>query len=155
LATMADIDELIRVRSALNDELAPHTDAQRTQFADHFRAWLPGRIESGQFIAVMGFIGTDLVSTAFLLVNDRPATLSIPNGRIATLVNVYTVPAYRRRGLGQHRSRTRDQCRGTRSHHRRARGVREFGLRGARTPPDAADLVRTRPETQRQCVYSM
>lgn len=40
-----------------------------------------------------------VVSSAFLLVAEKPANPRFPNGRIGEVLNVYTLPQYRRRGI--------------------------------------------------------
>ena len=109
-ATAGDVSVLVGLRSAFIEELSylgpPSSCAKSpnplsSQLADRFRAWLPARIASGRFVGLIGFEGADPVSTAFLVVSDRPPTPTIPNGRLATLVNVYTCPGHRRRGFGR------------------------------------------------------
>ena len=100
LATVDDLDEVIRVRRDFNDEWHGHSEAEQAEFEAQLRAYLPGRIESGSLVVVLGEVGTHLASTAFLLVNEYPANCTIPHGRVGVLLNVYTYPAYRRQGLG-------------------------------------------------------
>jgi len=100
LATVGDIDELIRVRQDFNDELHPRPDDLHAELADQLRTYLPERIASDQFAAVLGYVDGTLASAAFLLVIEYPANCPIPHGRVGLLLNVYTYPQYRRRGLG-------------------------------------------------------
>ncbi|MDR0284593.1 MAG: GNAT family N-acetyltransferase [Propionibacteriaceae bacterium] len=101
LATTDDIDLLIRVRQDFNDEWHPHSPAETAARAAQFRSYLAAHLSDNTFAAVLGFVATDLASTAFLLVGDYPSNCTIPHGRKATLINVYTYPAYRRQGYGE------------------------------------------------------
>ena len=101
LATEDDIETLVRLRRDFNDEWHPHTDEEQTFFAAQFRAYLKRGLDAGEFVGVLGFIGSELASGAFLLIDDYPANCEIRHGRLGTLINVYTYPAYRRHGYGQ------------------------------------------------------
>lgn len=100
-ATRDDVETLIRLRRDFNDTWHPHTEADQADFAARFRRFLDTRWDSGEFVGILGFVGTDVASGAFLLIHDYPANCVIRHGRLGTLINVYTYPAFRRRGYGQ------------------------------------------------------
>ena len=45
--------------------------------------------------------GQTIVSCAFLLTVEKPMSPAFPNGRTGTVLNVYTLPAFRRRGYAK------------------------------------------------------
>jgi len=100
-ATKDDVETLVRLRRDFNDEWHPHTAAQQAGFADQFRRLLDQGLDTGEFVAVLGFVGAELASGAFLVIDDYPANCEIPHGRLATLIDVYTYPQYRRHGYGR------------------------------------------------------
>ena len=42
----------------------------------------------------------EIVATALLLVIEKPCNPDFINGKVGEVLNVYTMPAYRRRGIG-------------------------------------------------------
>lgn len=98
IATRDDIEELIRVRHAFRTDLSPHSDEENQALDAQFRTYLQTKIESGQFVGVLGEVGIDVACAAFLLVEDCPATRELPRGRFGKIINVYTYPQYRRQG---------------------------------------------------------
>jgi len=89
---------LVLVRHAFRTDLSSHSDEENQALDAQFRTYLPGKIESGQFVGVLGEVGTDVACAAFLLVEECPATREIPRGRLGKSINVYTYPQYRRQG---------------------------------------------------------
>ena len=100
-ATEDDIETLVRLRRDFNDEWHPHTEVVQARFTAQFRQLLDRGLGTGKFVAALGFVGPELASGAFLVINDYPADCEIPHGRLATLIDVYTYPQYRRHGYGR------------------------------------------------------
>jgi len=98
IAMKDDIDALVRVRHAFRTDLSPHSDEENKALDTQFRTYLSVAIESGQFVGVLGEVGTDVVCAAFLLVESCPSTREIPRGRLGKIIDVYTYPRYRRQG---------------------------------------------------------
>ncbi|MCL1906794.1 MAG: GNAT family N-acetyltransferase [Propionibacteriaceae bacterium] len=100
-ATEQDIEHLIHARLAFNEEIHPHDHGRNEELAKQFRVYLPQAMATGAFEAVLGFVDSQLASTVFMAIRDMPANTAMPRGRNATLINVYTFPAFRRLGYGQ------------------------------------------------------
>ncbi len=64
------------------------------QLEDYFAREL-GR----NFFAVLGECGGEAISAAYLAVGEKPANPAFITGKVGTIMNVYTKPQYRRRGL--------------------------------------------------------
>lgn len=99
-ATPEDIDTLIRFRLNFLEEdwggLAPQ---MRDAIARQMAQYLGAHISDGTFLAALAEADGRVVSTAFLAISERPANPHFPNGRVGTLLNVFTCPEYRRQGF--------------------------------------------------------
>lgn len=98
-ANAGDIQALVELRIAFLTEdsggLAPaEAQALRACLADYFRRNI-GRMCFAFLVEADGAP----IAAAYLAVSEKPANRSFPTGRVGTLLNVYTVPAHRRRGL--------------------------------------------------------
>jgi len=98
-ATNKDIDTLIKLRldflTADRGELSKEeTDAIVTQLKDYF----PKQLNSS-FIALLAEQEGQAISTVFMVVVERPANPDFITGKIATILNVYTYPDYRCKGI--------------------------------------------------------
>lgn len=103
-ATFADIDALIKLRLIyLTHEFGLTPDEEgviKAQLVPYFTKHL-----GDDFIAVLAETanktdGTAMaVSTAFLVITEKPANPSFLTGKTGTLLNVLTLPEYRRLGI--------------------------------------------------------
>ena len=99
LATLEDLEVLIKLRldflaesfRSLGDE---EIKAVSTQLREYY-----GRNLSKDLFAVLACLEGEIISCAFLVIDERPANLSFPTGRIGTVLNVYTIPVWRGKGL--------------------------------------------------------
>ena len=97
-AGYSDISALTEMRLAyLREDSGPLS----RQEADCIRKALPGyfAVHLGRdlFAYVVREDG-EIVSSAFLLVVEKPMSPAFPNGRTGTVLNVYTRPEHRRKG---------------------------------------------------------
>lgn len=101
VASASDAAEILRLRAAFLREdwgasgeasLRPVLDRLPDYFARHL-----GR----DLIVFLAKEQEHAVSTVFLLVSEKPANPDAPNGLTGTLLNVYTEPACRRRGIAR------------------------------------------------------
>lgn len=101
-ATIDDIETLVRLRIdyliADRGSLTPEEEtAIRSQLATYF----PKHINEG-FIAILAEIDGQVISSAFLVITEKPANPAFITGRTGTVLNVLTYPAYRRKGIATH-----------------------------------------------------
>lgn len=99
-ATIGDIDSLIKLRvDFLLDEkkLQGLSDISVIEgmLRDYFVKWIP----ANGFIAFIAEEGTDICSTAFLSIAERPPRTATSSNLVGTVYNVYTYPQYRRKGI--------------------------------------------------------
>ena len=101
LARPSDIDALVALRLAYLE--ADHGALDAETAAALARA-LPGYFRDHLGRDLFCYVardGAEIAACAFLLVVEKPPNLSFMNGRTGTVLNVYTRPEYRRRGLAR------------------------------------------------------
>lgn len=99
LAEAADIPALVELRFAyLREDRGTLSASEEQALCRQLPAYFHAHLGRDCFAYVCEE-GEHIVSTVLLLVTERPANPSFLTGRIGTVVNVYTRPSYRRRGL--------------------------------------------------------
>ena len=99
LALTSDIDALVELRSAFLDEITSRdvsTLALRTSMHAYFREAL----HTGSFAAYLAFEGTTAIASSGMVLRTLPPSHSRPRGREAYVLNMYTVPEHRGKGIG-------------------------------------------------------
>ena len=93
-----DIEDLIKMRLAyLTEDInvnRPIKDEIFEQLSRYFSSHL-----SHDCIAFVAHNDHLVVSTAFLIIQEKPANHRFPTGKTGLLLNVYTLPEYRRQGI--------------------------------------------------------
>ena len=99
IATIADCDELTRLRMAMRKELDNgfQEDALSPLTKDFFQRNLP----NGSHVAFVCEDEGRLVADVGLTLFEMMPTTKSPNGKVARLMNMYVAPQYRRRGIAQ------------------------------------------------------
>ena len=100
-ATALDAEALTELRLAyLTEDLGALTEAE----TNAFRRALPAYFRENLDRDLLVFIareGDRIVACAMLLLVDKPMSPAFPNGKTGTVLNVYTRPAWRRRGCAR------------------------------------------------------
>ena len=98
LAEYKDIDTLIDMRMAyLKEDRADLPDEQAVAIINSLKIYF--RKIGSICHAVIAECNGRVVGTALLAISEKPANPAFITGRIGTLMNVYTVPEYRRQGI--------------------------------------------------------
>ncbi len=99
IATIVDCEELTRLRMQMRQERDADfcEEELRVNTLDFFRR----NIESGQHIAFVCEANGQIIATAGLTLFEMPPTTKLPNGKVAKLMNMYVIPAYRRQGIAK------------------------------------------------------
>ena len=100
-ASLSDIDALTELRMGYLREDSGFSDEKeaaliRERLPEYFRAHL-NRDLFAYLIRREGIAA----ACAFLLVVEKPMSPSFPNGKTGTVLNVYTLPSFRRRGYAR------------------------------------------------------
>lgn len=94
LATLDDIEALVSMRIQL-------LEADDAGFDDVLRAWLRMHLADGSFLAWIADDAGTVVAASGLTMLDRPPYPDNAAGLDGYVTNMYTLPAYRRRGLAR------------------------------------------------------
>lgn len=98
-AVSADIDELVALRLAfLNEQNGEMDQTVAAAIAERSRDFFERRLPRNDLVAMFGEENGVVLSTAFLLVSEKPANPDFPNGLVGTILNVYTLPDHRGKG---------------------------------------------------------
>jgi GNAT superfamily N-acetyltransferase len=121
-ATAADTSIITMHRRAMFEDMRVGTRADHDAMDVQFGPWVRSALERGIYIG--WFVETDqgkIVAGAGLSVDDSPATPRDQTGRRSYVMNVYTDPGYRHRGLARRLMGTiLDWC--------RSNGIHTIGL---------------------------
>lgn len=101
LAGVEDIEQLTEMRIAylkedFKAEMEKHTQQIKEQLEEYYKSHLGNNI--------LGFIvknGDQILSTALLLIINKPANPNFITGKVGEVLNVYTRPEYRHQGMAK------------------------------------------------------
>lgn len=101
MATANDVDAIVRHRCEMMRELQSTTDDLSQQMKDNFRPWLLRRLESGEYLGWLATAedGRVAAGSGVIFLDWPPSMLHLHPARRAYLLNVYTEPEDRKRGL--------------------------------------------------------
>lgn len=97
-----DIPQLIEMRMAyINSDMGELTTAQESAI----RGQLPDYFKRNLNKNLLAFVcrneeTEEIVSTVLMLITEKPANPHFLTGKMGTMLNVYTKPLYRRKGIG-------------------------------------------------------
>lgn len=100
LATSDDVELLTELRLQMRreretTELNISEDDFRQNNFDYFNKF----IADGSYVGVIAEINGKVAATGGICLHNHPPSYAIPNGRSACLLNMYTLPDFRGRGL--------------------------------------------------------
>ena len=99
IATMADCDELTRLRMAMRKEL--DKGFQEETLLNLTRDFFQRNILNGSHVAFVCEDEGRLIADVGLTLFEMMPTTKSPNGKVARLMNMYVAPQYRRRGIAK------------------------------------------------------
>lgn len=98
-AGLTDIEALVENRMEFLHSIGPVPDADGLSQA--IRGYLRQHIEDDSVLFPICLHEGRIVSSCCLCISETLPTASLPNGREGLLLNVYTIPEYRRQGLAR------------------------------------------------------
>jgi GNAT superfamily N-acetyltransferase len=98
-ATPADLESLVRLRLALFGELHGAHWEPPLELVEETHLYLEANLPQGAFLAWVAEADGAIVSTSGLVLFERPPTPDNPTGVDAYVMNTFTVPKWRGRGL--------------------------------------------------------
>lgn len=100
-STVSDTDALVQMRlDYLTEDYGALTDDQIIKIKSSLPDYYRKHINKDLFV----YVARDeniIVSCCFLLISEKPANPSFINGLTGSVLNVYTKPAYRQRGIAK------------------------------------------------------
>ncbi|MBR3018420.1 MAG: GNAT family N-acetyltransferase [Clostridia bacterium] len=98
-AKAEDIADLVKLRiDYLLEDYGDIPSDQLSVISDRLPAYFQCHLNR-DLIAFVCRDGDIFVACCFLYVSEKPPNPAFPHGKIGTVLNVYTKPAYRRRGI--------------------------------------------------------
>lgn len=98
-ANIADIDQLVKLRiEYLTEDFGDIPKDQLAKISENLPSYYRKHLNCDLFVYVCRADDV-IVSCCFLCVTEKPSSPSFLNGRIGTVLNVYTKPEYRRKGV--------------------------------------------------------
>ncbi len=112
-ASATDLDTLVTHRREMFREMGYKVDATMESMSDRFRDWLIERMNSGDYLAWLASAPDGSIAAgAGLWLMDWPPHMIGKGARRGNIVNVYTAPDHRRKGLAKQLMQTAlDWCR--------------------------------------------
>ncbi len=99
-ATLDHVEALARLRLALLCEMGNVRDeSQEAPLLDAIRDYLQRKMSTDEFLAWVAEVDGQVVAISGLVFFERPPDAGNPTGVDAYLMNMYTLPAWRGRGL--------------------------------------------------------
>lgn len=100
-ATVSDIGMLVRARiDYLTEDFGSLNENDAAAIRERLPGYFTAHLNKDLFCHVIRD-GEMIVSCAFLLVVEKPMSPAFLNGKTGIVLNVYTQPAYRRRGYAR------------------------------------------------------
>ena len=98
-AAISDIDILIKIRlDYFNEDRDSLSEAEKFAVATQLKEYFPKHIGT-DFIAHIAETDNRLVASAFLVIAEIPANPAFITGKTGTILNVFTYPEYRKKGV--------------------------------------------------------
>ncbi len=105
--TLDDLELLIQMRFDYMEQVnGTLTREQKAELRAHLITYFQKHIPAQTFLGVVAEIDGEVVSTAWMSVLEKPASLLFMNGRTGTLLNVLTYAGHRRKGYSSQVIRT-------------------------------------------------
>ena len=100
-AEIGDINELARLRSIFLAEIKPCSEDERKAFEIANKEYFEKALADDSFVAHLALDGDKIVGTSGLSFSVSPPSFRCLDGRSAYIMNMYTLPQYRKRGIGK------------------------------------------------------
>ena len=100
LATLEDAETLVRLRMTFLEEVGQFAEGvDAGAVAEAFRRYLQRKLPTGEFLAWVAEEEGEIVATSGMVFFERPPNGTSPSGLEAYVMNMYTRPEWRGRGI--------------------------------------------------------
>jgi predicted GNAT family acetyltransferase len=94
-----DLDIFIKLRFKFLLNEYNIDEMEKDEIENNLRKYFAKNIMTNNFIGIICESGNKIISVAYLHISERIPNQNFINGKIGTLMNVYTFPEYRNRGI--------------------------------------------------------
>ena len=95
-----DLDLFVKLRLDFLLEVIENIDDKTIEeIKNALNKYFIEQIPKNKFIGIICEYNEKTISTAFMAINEKPANPNFVNGKIGTILNVYTYPEYRKNGI--------------------------------------------------------
>ncbi|MCD6011730.1 MAG: GCN5-related N-acetyltransferase [Flavipsychrobacter sp.] len=99
-AILTDITSLVSLRIEFLKEVM-HTDTPANDISAGLEQYFTAHLQQGDYINWLALDGDTIIGTGGICFYSIPPNFFNPSGDRAYILNVYTLPAYRRRGISK------------------------------------------------------
>jgi ribosomal protein S18 acetylase RimI-like enzyme len=101
-ATLDDVEEMVRLRHDMQAEMGQHRGAvDADAIVDATREYFQKQLTGAHFTGFLAEAGGRIIGTGSFVVYDTPPSTANPSGTDAYVLNMYTIPEYRGRGIAR------------------------------------------------------
>lgn len=101
-ADITDIPQLVDLRLLFLKEIYPKADiSQDDVLKDHLRVYLTEHLSKNSFVNWFANAEGKVVASAGIVFYNQPPLYHNLEGKVAYILNVYTLPAFRRKGIAK------------------------------------------------------
>jgi GNAT superfamily N-acetyltransferase len=101
-ATPSDIDLIVKYRVEFLEEFwGPQEQNSKDDFKKHFKNYLVKGYSENSFIFYLAYNGTTHAGIGGVIFREQPGNFKNPTGRVGYVLNMYTPPQFRRKGIGE------------------------------------------------------
>jgi ribosomal protein S18 acetylase RimI-like enzyme len=101
-ADITDIPQLVHLRLQFLKEIYPKADnSQDAVLQDHLRVYLTEHLTKNNFVNWFADAEGKVVASAGIVFYNQPPLYHNLEGKVAYILNVYTLPAFRRKGIAK------------------------------------------------------
>ena len=101
-ATLEDAGIIATHRQRMFEDIGGHNQQKLQSMTENFRPWLESRMASGEYLGWLAMASDGMVAAGLgLWLMDWPPHVLGAGARRGNIVNVYTEPRHRRRGLAR------------------------------------------------------
>lgn len=100
IANDADIYLLAKYRiEFLTALVGPKTEEQIAELHKELEQYFSAALKDGSIICWLAIAGSEIAGTGAMTLRVQPGSFKNPSGRMGYIMNMYTVPAYRKQGI--------------------------------------------------------
>ena len=99
-ATLNDLQAIVNLRLIFASEFSGQQSLEAVQeFKKYNQEYLERSIQNNSFIVYLARHGGEIAGMGGMVLREQPGSFKNPSGKVGYLMNMYTFPLFRRRGI--------------------------------------------------------